>query len=96
MGGEGVVPHDHGPTLSLGVGEGQLRVMNILRVQMCSIRANEWFDHGGNITVIHLGFRDKDELGKEPLGKFKKSKIVISEAFNVPTTNRKAAHFITI
>ena len=80
MWGEGVVPQHHGATLRLGVGEGQLQVMDILRVYMNRIKGSEWFDEGCNITNIHLGFTDEDELGKEPLSKFKKCKIVIFEA----------------
>ena len=54
---------------------------------MDTIRTNKWFDYLANITLMHLGFRDKDELGKEPLDKFVECKIVILEALNVPGTN---------
>ena len=41
---EGVVPQHHGATLSLGVGEGQLQVVDIFRVDVSGIIDKEWFD----------------------------------------------------
>ena len=78
------MPHDHRAPFSLGVGEGEVRVVGIFRVEMRIITVTKMFKYWRQITAVELGFGKEYQLSRELVCKMIHCFIIVRDIFNIP------------
>ena len=54
------MPHHHCTSLSLGMGEREVKIMDIFRIEVSIKGPIKILHDGGQVTAVDLGFREKN------------------------------------